>query len=133
VKSLLFKDLHIEECQLDELWSFVKKKKNLTPLDKILTYYGDAWVWLGFDPVSRMLPAFVVGKKNKANAYKLIEKICRVTDVCISFFSSDELVYYKHALLRVYGIPEDIAKGPRKRGDLDNLNSGPLQSLDMPR
>jgi len=56
-----------------------KKEKNLTPLEKILTHYGDVWVWLGFGPVSKLLPAFVVGKRTKANAYKLIEKIYRVT------------------------------------------------------
>jgi len=27
VFSELLKDLHLEECQLDELWSFVKKRK----------------------------------------------------------------------------------------------------------
>ena len=57
-----------------------KKEKNLIPLEKTLTQYGDAWVWLGFDPVSKVLPAFVVGKRTKANAYGLVEKIYRVTD-----------------------------------------------------
>jgi IS1 family transposase len=52
-----------------------KKEKNLTPLERILTHYGDAWVWVGFDPISKILPAFVVGKRTRANAYKLIEKI----------------------------------------------------------
>ena len=50
------------------------------PLEKILTHYDDAWVWVGFDPVSKMLPAFAVGKGTKANAYKPVEKIFRVTD-----------------------------------------------------
>lgn len=63
-----------------------------------------------------MLPAFVVGKRTKANAYKLVEKIYRVTDGVIPFFTSDELIHYKDALLRVYGIPEAVPRGPRKRG-----------------
>lgn len=63
-----------------------------------------------------MLPAFVVGKRTKANAYKLVEKIYCVTDGVIPFFTSDELKHYKDALLRIYGIPENIPKGPRKRG-----------------
>jgi len=93
-----------------------KKEKNLTPLEKILTHYGDAWVWLGFDPVSKLLPAFVVGKRTKANASRLVEKIARVTDGAIPLFTSDELVHYRDALLRVYGIREEVPKGPRKRG-----------------
>lgn len=63
-----------------------------------------------------MLPAFVVGKRTKANAYRLVEKVYRVTDGGIPFFTSDELKHYKDALLKVYGIPEDRAKEPRKRG-----------------
>lgn len=62
-----------------------------------------------------MLPAFVVGKRTKPNAYRLVEKVHRVTDEVIPFFTSDELKHYKEALLRVYGIPEDIPKEPRKR------------------
>ena len=58
----------------------------------------------------------MVGKRTKANAYKLVEKIYRITDGVIPFFTSDELKHYKDALLRVYGIPEDMPKGPRKRG-----------------
>jgi len=70
---------------------------------------------VGFDPVSKILPALVVGKRTKANSYKLVEKIYSVPDGVIPFFTSDELKHYKDALLKVYGIPEDIPKEPRKR------------------
>ena len=70
---------------------------------------------MGFDPVSKILPVLVVGKRTKANSYKLVEKIYSVPDGVIPFFTSDELKHYKEALLRVYGIPEDIPKEPRKR------------------
>jgi len=93
-----------------------KKEKNLTPLEKILSHYGDAWVWLGFDPVSKVVPVLVVGKRTKANAYKLVERIYRVTDGAIPLFTSDELRHYRDAVLRVYGIREEVPKGPRKRG-----------------
>jgi len=62
------------------------------------------------------VPAFVVGKRTKANAYKLVEKIYRVTDGAIPLFTSDELRHYRDALLRVYGIREEVPKGPRRRG-----------------
>lgn len=93
-----------------------KKEKNLTPLEKILAHYGDAWVWLGFDPVSKLLLALVVGKRTKANAYRLVEKIHRGSDGAIPLFTSDELRHYRDALLRVYGIREEVSKGPRRRG-----------------
>ena len=52
---------------------------------------------MGFDPVSNMLLAFVVGKRTKANAYRLVEKIYRVRDRDVPFFTSDELTHYKEA------------------------------------
>lgn len=58
----------------------------------------------------------MVGKRTKANAYKLVEKIYRVTDGAIPLFTSDELRHYRDALLRVYGIREEVPKGPRRRG-----------------
>jgi hypothetical protein len=69
-----------------------KKEKNLTPLEKILAHYGDAWVWVGFDPITKIVPAFVVGKRTKANASRLVEKIHRATDgrrfLCLRAMSS---------------------------------------------
>ena len=92
-----------------------KKEKNLTPIEKILAHYGDAWVWVGFDPITKIVPAFVVGKRTKANAYRLVEKLYRATDGAIPLFTSDELHHYRDALLRVYGIREEAPKGPHKR------------------
>jgi len=71
----------------------------------------------------------VVGKRTKTNAYALVEKIYRVTDGAIPFFTSDELKHYREALLRVYGIPEDIPKGPRTRGRPKKPTLKPPQEL----
>ena len=50
--SYFFRNLHLSECQLDELWTFIfKKEDHLTSLDKLLGIYGDAWVWIAFSPV----------------------------------------------------------------------------------
>jgi hypothetical protein len=58
----------------------------------------------------------VVGKRSKTNASKLAEKINHRSDGVIPFFTSYELKHYKDALLRVYGILEEMSKRPRKRG-----------------
>ncbi len=40
--SYFFRNLHLNECQLDELWTFsYKKEDHLTPLDE-LPHYADA-------------------------------------------------------------------------------------------
>ena len=43
VTTYLFDTLHITECQVDELWSFVRKKEaHLSVAEKVLALYGDA-------------------------------------------------------------------------------------------
>ncbi len=115
--TYLWHNLHIRECQLDELWSFVRKKEgHLTPAEKVLTLYGDAWVWVAFAPDWRLVVAFVVGKREQANATLLVERLKAVSCGHIPFFTSDQLPHYAHALLTVYGIPEVLIHVPGKRG-----------------
>ena len=48
----LWRDLHVMECQLDELWSFVHTKQHQLPFARLYDEtYGDAWVWVAFAPV----------------------------------------------------------------------------------
>jgi IS1 family transposase len=117
VTTYLFNNLHITECQLDELWSFVRKKEaRLSALEKILMLYGDAWVWIAFAPEWRLVPAFVIGKRVQENADLLIERLKAVSCGFIPFFTSDQLAHYPNALLNGYGIPEIILDIPGKRG-----------------
>jgi IS1 family transposase len=117
VTTYLFDNLHISECQLDELWSFVRKKEaRLTPVEKLFTLYGDAWVWTAFAPEWRLVPAFVVGKRVQENADLLIQRLKAVSCGFIPFFTSDQLPHYATALLKGYGIPEIIIQIPGKRG-----------------
>ncbi len=105
VMSYFFRNLHLSECQLDELWTFIfKKEDQLTPLDELLGIYGDAWVWIAFSPVCKLVPAWVVGKRTLPNARKLIFTLKSATDGHIPFFTSDELPHYADALLDVYGV-----------------------------
>ena len=107
VMSYFFRNLHLSECQLDELWTFIfKKEDQLTPLDKLLGLYGDAWVWVAFSPVCKLVPSWVVGKRTLPNARKLVFRLKSATDGHIPFFTSDELPHYADALLEVYGVLE---------------------------
>lgn len=117
VTAYLFHNLHITECQLDELWSFVyKKEKRLNSAEKVLAHYGDAWVWIAFAPEWRLVLAFVVGKREQEPANLLIERIKAVSCGHIPFFTSDQLPHYAQALLSGYGVPEARLLIPGKRG-----------------
>ena len=100
----LWHNLPVRECQLDELWSFVHtKEQNLQAAKLFCETYGDAWVWIAFAPVWRLVLAFVVGKRTQQSANLLLERVVHVSDDHIPFFTSDQLAEYRTALLHAYG------------------------------
>jgi IS1 family transposase len=117
VMLYLWHNLHVTECQLDELWSFIHtKEKNLEAAKHLGDSYGDAWVWIAFAPVCRLILAFVVGKRTQANADLLLQRVMHVTDDTIPFFTSDQLPEYRTALLNAYGRWEQpVRQGNRGR------------------
>lgn len=102
--NYFFRNLHLTECQLDELWTFVfKKEAHLTALEQLQEIYGDAWVWIAFSPVCKLVPAWVVGKRTLSHARKLVFRLKSTMDGQLPFFTSDELPHYAKALLEVFG------------------------------
>jgi hypothetical protein len=96
--------LHLTACQLHELWTCVKKKEGyLTPLEHMLDIYGDTWVWIAFAPITKVVPAWVAGKRTRQESGRLIQRLQARTDGSIPFFTSDEIPHDAAALLEVYG------------------------------
>lgn len=114
VMAYHFRDLHLTECQLDELWTFVyKKEAQLDPIEQLAGVYGDAWIWVAFAPVCKLVPAWVVGKRTLGSAKLLVKRLHATTDGHIPLFTSDDLPHYAHALLQEYGVS---VTPPRKPG-----------------
>ncbi len=104
VTAWLFDTLHLTECQVDELWGFVRKKEaHLTAAEKVLALYGDAWVWIAFAPEWRLVATFVVGKRDQANANMLLKRLQAVSCGYILFFTSDQLPHYAQVVKRRKG------------------------------
>ena len=99
------RNLLTEEIQLDELWSFLRKKEaNLTALETLRREFGDCWVWVAFDPVHKVIFGFVLGKRIRENAVRLLEAVRRtVGEGVLPLFKSDELSCYEDALVEVFG------------------------------
>lgn len=104
VMLYLWRNLPVAECQLDELWSFVHtKEQHLEAAKLFCATYGDAWIWIAFAPVWRLVLAFVAGKRTQESANLLLHRLVHVSDGTIPFFTSDQLAEYRTALLHVYG------------------------------
>ncbi len=114
VMLYLWSNLHVSECQLNELWSFVHTKQdNLPGAKRYCETYGDAWGWIAFAPVWRLVVACVIGKRTQESANLLLARVAQVTDTHLPFFTSDQLPEYKNSLLHTYGQWHT----PPRRGD----------------
>jgi IS1 family transposase len=101
----LWRDLHVIACQLAEFWSFVHTKQPHVPFARLYDEtYGDAWVWVAFAPVWRLVVAFVIGKRTPQSAALLLDWVLHVTDAHMPFCTSDQWPEYRRALLHAYGM-----------------------------
>lgn len=114
VMAYYFRNLHITECQLDELWTFVHTKEDhLDPVEQLLGVYGDAWTWIAFAPQCKLVVTWVVGRRTLTEAKLLIKRLKTRLDGHIPFFTSDDLPHYAEALLDQYG---QLYQPPRRPG-----------------
>ena len=105
VSAYLMRNLHVEQVQLDELWTFVfKKEKTLSAWEKLHTEYGDTWVWTALDPTHKLVLSLVVGEHEEEQALNLLEKLKAViVNGCLPLLVSDQLPHYVQAVLKVFG------------------------------
>lgn len=113
------KDLHPNEVQLDELWSFLRKKeKNLHAIEALQKELGDCWVWVAFDPGSKVVLGFVLGKRTKDRCVRLLKRVHEVLGADhLPLFTSDELSSYEDAIVEVFG----VTVRPEREGDVGRL------------
>jgi IS1 family transposase/transposase-like protein len=104
VDSILVHHLHLEECQLDEMWSFVyKKQHHLEPFEQLKNDIGDVWLHVAFEPRIKILVAVVLGKRTLDNLRKLTQSVHCKSDGHVPLFTTDEYPAYLDALLWEYG------------------------------
>jgi len=104
VDSILMHHLHLEECQLDEMWSFVyKKQHHLEPFEQLHNDIGDIWLHVAFEPRVKVLVAVVPGKRTLENLRKLTRSVRCKSDGHVPLFTTDEYPAYLDALLWEYG------------------------------
>jgi IS1 family transposase len=68
------KNLRVSRCELDEVWSFVaKKKKNVTADDPDTV--GDQFIYLAMDSTGKAIISWLVGKRNARNTMRFVEDV----------------------------------------------------------
>jgi len=67
--SQMAKNLDCIRLELDEIWTFCRKKQNrLEKQEKYDMSIGDQFVFYAIDPASKFIPTWLVGKRNLENA-----------------------------------------------------------------
>lgn len=62
--------------QVDEIWSFVgAKQKNMRKNDEAHAEYGDVYTFTAMDPVSKLMPCWLVGPRNLDSAVAFMEDL----------------------------------------------------------
>jgi IS1 family transposase len=70
-------DLPCREIQVDEIWGYVgKKQRILTPEDEAKGL-GDAWTYVALDPETKLVPSFLVGKRDRPNTFCFLMDLSR--------------------------------------------------------
>ncbi len=99
------------EIEADEIWTFVgKKQRHLTPKDRLLNpELGDQYTFVGFDPTSKLIAAYAVGKRN---AWTTTEFLLQLRDRIPGRIqlSTDGFVHYPAAVGGIYGTDIDYAQ-----------------------
>lgn len=106
INEALMKELPVTEVQLDEMWSYVLRKKSILSGNSDMESPDDAedgrqWVWIGFAPKTRLILASSVGPRTYETALTLIKQIALIV-IGIPCFFSDGFSCYLKALIEVY-------------------------------
>lgn len=97
----LMRDLYVSRCEMDEIWSYVAKKRaRVKPEDP--PEFGDQYVFIGLDAVSKGIISYRVGKRTAQNTRAFVqdlrERIANEPEI-----SSDAWVAYPHAVEDAFG------------------------------
>ncbi len=72
-----FRNLTLEHVELDEMWTFVEKKQARLTVDEKQERHdiGDIYLWSAVDQKTKLVPAFVVGKRSADNARRFLRDL----------------------------------------------------------
>jgi IS1 family transposase len=69
----VLRDLDSTRIECDEIWAFCYAKNRNVPEDKRAEFgYGDVWTWVALDPDTKIVPTWLVGRRDVADAQAFI-------------------------------------------------------------
>ena len=98
--------LSCKQIEVDEIWGFIgAKQKNA----KRSGNYGDVWTFIALDADTKLIPTFIVGKRDSYHAKAFMSDLAgRLTNRVQ--ISSDSLAAYQDATERAFGSEVDYGQ-----------------------
>ena len=105
----LMKGLHCRRIEVDEVWCYVgKKQRHILDTDNS-NEVGDFYTWVAMDAETKLVPSFLVGKRDSAHANAFISDLASRLENRIQI-SSDGLRAYVEAVEASFGSEVDYAQ-----------------------
>jgi IS1 family transposase len=102
-------NLKCEKIECDEIWSFVgAKAKNVRENDEAHADYGDCYTFTAIDPVSKLMPCWLVGERSTACTYEFMEDLAARLSNRIQL-TTDGWGAYRAAVHNAFGYNVDFA------------------------
>jgi len=100
------RDLNCKQIEVDEIWGFIgAKQKNA----RRAGVYGDVWTFIGLDSDSKLIPSFLVGKRDAYHAKAFMDDLASRMAMRVQV-SSDALAAYPDAFERSFGTGADYGQ-----------------------
>ncbi|HUG48056.1 MAG TPA: IS1 family transposase [Candidatus Limnocylindria bacterium] len=123
------------EC--DEIWAFCYAKAKNVPEDKRDTFgYGDVWTWTAIDPDTKLVPSWLVGMRDGADAKafiadlgsRLANRVQITTDGHAPYVEAIEAEFGRDVdyamLIKQYGVERSEDASPTARRYSPNVVTG---------
>lgn len=103
------RNLGCNQIEVDEIWDFIgKKNRNATPQERN-TGKGDVWTFIALDADTKLIPSFVVGKRDAYHARTFMEDLAARVAKRIQL-SSDAVDSYAGAVEPGFGCEVDYGQ-----------------------
>ena len=98
--------LNCKNVEIDEIWGFIgAKRKNAARASA----YGDVWTFIALDADTKLIPSFVVGKRDAYHAKMFMDDLASRLALRVQI-SSDALAAYPDAFDRSFGADADYGQ-----------------------
>jgi len=96
------RDLPCKRLELDELWAFVGKKQRHVTTSDDASRVGDTWTYIALDADTKLVPSFLVGKRDEVHTRAFIEDVASRLSSRVQI-STDGLKTYIKAIGASFG------------------------------